>query len=534
MSRYSPESDKHLEEPTEFGQGCGSGKGGDKLDLSNVAKAAEVKSLTLSPSTLKESSWPSLERFRSLERLRLCGSLVSRLDLAVLQQLPQLRFLNLPFTSLGDKQLTIIAKLKRLRGLDIRWTDVTDSGLEPLHALHALERLSLVALPVDKGLRHIQDLRSLRELNLSQSALSDQGAIHLAKLPGLTRLDVHATKITDRGIRSLTPLRDLQYLDVSYNRGLTDEGFRTLFGEKLIHFDASFTHLGDESLSGLGKCRFLRSLDLAGTSVTNEGLVHIKNLGQLESLSLTSTGLDVGGLKLLSSGKLRNLKRLEIGWSKVTDSGLELLPRFHALEKLSLKGLLIDEGLRHIQGLSSLRELDVSQSAFSDKGARYVAKLRGLTRLECWETKITDQGIKTLAPLRDLQYLNVSYNTRLTDRGFSTLFLEKLSHFDASNTYIGDEGLSRLRKSAFLRSLNLAGTSVTNEGLVHIRNLERLESLELSSTAVDVQGMKLLSLGKLRNLTLLYLNGTKVRRGDVKRIERWFPKAEVFCIGALK
>jgi len=211
--------------------------------------------------------------------------------------------------------------------------------------------------------------------------------------------------------------------------------------------------------------------------VTNQGLVHINNLEQLESLKLSKTALDAEGLKLLSSGKLRKLKHLEIGWSNVADSGLEPLRRFPGLERLSLVGLPIDEGLRQIQDLSSLRELDVSQSTFSDKGARHVAKLRGLTRLAFWETKITDQGIKALAPLRDLQYLKMRYNTRLTDRGFRTLFLEKLIYFDASVTYIGDEGLSKLAKSAFLRNLELAGTAVTNEGLVHIRNLERLESL---------------------------------------------------------
>jgi len=127
----------------------------------------------------------------------------------------------------------------------------------------------------------------------------------------------------------------------------------------------------------------------------------------------------------------------------LSDNELALIGRFPRLEKVWCPGTAIgltDAALAHLNGLSRLKELDLSR------------------------TRITDSGLFQLKGLKGLEQLNLS-RTRITDAG-----------------------LAHLSGLWSLRALDLRGTEVSNAGIVYLKGLTSLRLLDLEGTDVDVLG----------------------------------------------
>jgi Leucine Rich repeat len=88
----------------------------------------------------------------------------------------------------------------------------------------------------------------------------------------------------------------------------------------------------EEAVRHLKKLRFLRTVTLGFTKVTDAGLVHLKGLPDLEELGLAQTAVTDAGLTHLKG--LKNLKRLDLDRTQVTDTGADDL-------KAALPGLEI-------------------------------------------------------------------------------------------------------------------------------------------------------------------------------------------------
>jgi hypothetical protein len=113
------------------------------------------------------------------------------------------------------------------------------------------------------------------------------------------------------------------------------------------------------------------SVDLCAQSTTDDVLVHLQGLSQLQVLWLASTRVTDAGLM-----HLQGLSQLQVLWldnTKVTDAGLV-----------------------HLQGLSQLRELSVIDTKVTDAGLAHLQGLRQLQNLRLKDTKVTDEGIKRL------------------------------------------------------------------------------------------------------------------------------------------
>jgi hypothetical protein len=100
---------------------------------------------------------------------------------------------------------------------------------------------------------------------------------------------------------------------------------------------------GVRHLGGLTRLRYLRlyradglSPGFQGPRITSAGLVHLKNLTELESLDLMGQDIDDVGLKHL--GGLKNLKRLYASGNGIPDRGLDHLKGLTQLEDLHLVG----------------------------------------------------------------------------------------------------------------------------------------------------------------------------------------------------
>ena len=103
-------------------------------------------------------------------------------------------------------------------------------------------------------------------------------------------------KVEDKHLSDLGAVKDVIWLNLA-NTGITNDGLKQLSGMKLQKLHLEKTAIGDEGLVHLKEMTDLEYLNLYGTSVTDEGLKHL--------------------------AKLNNLKRLYVWQSKVTKEGME-------------------------------------------------------------------------------------------------------------------------------------------------------------------------------------------------------------------
>lgn len=169
-----------------------------------------------------------------------------------------------------------------------------------------------------------------------------------------------------------------------------------------------------------------------------------------------------------------NLEGLKVEYLVLTESDLQVIGRLNGLEQLSLSGVQIAEGsggrhflrggeLRHLNGLTNLETLDLSQSDFSG-------------------------GLQHLAGLPKLR----------------TLILSSFEH-------VNDASLAQLKELPHLQTLVLAGVYGTNpRRTVTDAGLESLQELpSLRTLYVEYHGQWTLPVEKLQAL----LRGVDVRRG---------------------
>jgi len=148
------------------------------------------------------------------EALEFSGSFELDPDLIErLRNLPILRTVRLDrCLAVDDEVVEMVAKVPRLRELDLAYTSITDKSLEHL-AGHGR-------------------LKSLRLTWCTQ--ITDAGLLHLRRIP-LRTLDLAFTNITDAGLQNLHAVRSLEELNLSNCPRVTPRGLSRLpAGLKLI------------------------------------------------------------------------------------------------------------------------------------------------------------------------------------------------------------------------------------------------------------------------------------------------------------
>ncbi len=95
------------------------------------------------------------------------------------------------------------------------------------------------------------------------------------------------------------------------------------------------TQITNDDLKALENAPITRSLSIAGSQITDDGLVHLKNLKQLEYLDLKkNTRLTDAGLTHLE--ELKSLKQLILIGTQVTPAGVQKLQQKLPNTKIAL------------------------------------------------------------------------------------------------------------------------------------------------------------------------------------------------------
>lgn len=260
-------------------------------------KRLEVGKMALPPSLL------GLNRLRELIFLDgfLDGS--EKLSSSVCTQiysLSCLEVLRLGYASLTPSSLAGLAQLTRLHTLQLTaYSDIVDDDLEFLSSLKKLQSLTVDACErcqealTDGGLLHIEDLLSLKTLNLSNWILTGQGIDSIARLTKLEILSLTYCSIpVDCFSRLLSP---------NQIKSLSLGGWEVAGIEIAI---------GDEHISHLHHLQRLEVFELLSTQVTDIGLSHTFELPFIMTINLeyvhgiTHSGVNTLKRRFKDAGRL--------------------------------------------------------------------------------------------------------------------------------------------------------------------------------------------------------------------------------------
>lgn len=249
-----------------------------------------------------------LEKFRGssyLRVVRLSGPAVNDAWLATLANCPNLDRLELNGADVSDAGLAQLTGLTRLASLGVvnspKVTDATVENLIPF--LTTLNTLNLGSSLTDRSLPTLGRMKNLKYLVLSRSRVTDRGIASLRELTGLVGLYLEQTAVTDDGLASLSELTNLQQLNLGETR-VTGVGFKSLDKlQKLAVIDLNGSDFSDEGMPFLSKLNGLKTVYLERTKITDAGLIPLQGMPKLARLFVSGSKVTASGLAALKQTK---------------------------------------------------------------------------------------------------------------------------------------------------------------------------------------------------------------------------------------
>jgi len=167
------------------------------------------------------------------------------------------------------------------------------------------------------------------------------------------------SKVIDADLRCLESLPDLEAIDLDRNIAVTDQGLMHLRNlTKLRHLSMYYANVKGTGFVHLANKPLLRGLSIGHTPLTHDGVAVIGKLQSLETLDIGHTPISDEDLATLQS--LRKLQLLRLEGTDITDAGLVHLERFTALQDLWLPvGISDDASNRLKQALPNCRIIRV-------------------------------------------------------------------------------------------------------------------------------------------------------------------------------
>lgn len=485
--------------------------------------------------------------------------------LANLAGLDEIESLNLtyagPFTIAGMRHL---AGLTSLKSVTIWQAPLTDAGFAPLLALPNLETVILYDVQfTDAGLPQLAGLKNLKQLFLGDNPITDDGAAALAELQRLEFISLVNLRISDVGLERLLTLPRLTMLQLNHV-DVTDAGLALIGSQtKLLNLTLDRLPVTDAGLKSLETLKSLRFLYLNDTEMTLDGAAALQralpecSIHWNERTSSTRMAgspdrrvaawvVSRGGMVTMSGTgtdeievqTLADLPPVQSGskvWKifmqnarlRMFDHDLARLTPLKELESLDLYGAghFNPLAMQFLAGFKDLKSLRLGDSSIGDEG---LAHLQGLTKLEhlaVSNSKITNAGLAHLAGMKQLSSLNIGGND-ITDAGAATLagFL-KLENLDLTHTSVADPGLERLLMLPALTQLSIGRTRVTEAGVKTLGARPQLVGLSLQD--LPVEDSTLTSFETLTKLSHLDLRKTRVTAASIEKLQKTLPDCKI-------
>jgi Leucine-rich repeat (LRR) protein len=203
--------------------------------------------------------------------------------------------------------------------------------------------------------------------------------------------------------------------------------------------------LSRTALETLGDKPQLKSLWFTRMPMIDDNAIDIIcRLSDIESLVLWGTSVSGRNIALLR--ECRKLKSMQLGYSKFESRNIPQLLQLPALEDVSFWNLPLDDSaLEHLSGCS-WKKIAVGRTRITDAGLKHLESMPNLMELNLSQLRITNAGAETLSHFPSLKILNLS-QTDINDQGLSSLGrIPSLQQLDVKGCDITDKAVSAFRE----------------------------------------------------------------------------------------
>ena len=254
---------------------------GAKIDeiAAHVGNLRYLEKLRFYCTGLSDNALSHLAGLVRLSQLWIDGSGFTSTGLAHLRGMSKLEDLYIKNArGLDPAAFACLARVPTLRTLSLRGASFSDEDLAPLAALVNLEELSLSENDEVHGTfcKYLTKLSGLKSLSLGEQ-ITDAGLVTIAKLSGLGELFVTGP-FTDAGLARLIALQNIATLAIDSD------------------------YVNAEGVAIVAELPKLGTLHLDTPRLADDAIAALLRCSELETLSITSSGLSEVGLQKLRDG----------------------------------------------------------------------------------------------------------------------------------------------------------------------------------------------------------------------------------------
>jgi serine/threonine protein kinase len=236
---------------------------------------------------------------------------------------------------------------------------------------------------------------------------------------------------------------------------------------ELANFELYGNAISNDSLAHISRLYTAR-LGLADTSVTDEGLDHLREMRGLIGLNLPGAPITDEGVEKVLAANLP-LKVLSLTNTAVSDTGLAHIAKIKTLEHLGLNDTRTTaDGLAHLRQLPNLKVVQLRGVGVDDRGFEMLTQIPTLEQIELGGNAITDEGLSQIGRLKRLRVLYHPGNTS----GMAE-YLSKLDSLEVlwlnSCSKLTDDGLEELARLQQLKELKVGEASVSALGVAKLQ-----------------------------------------------------------------
>lgn len=237
----------------------------DAAFFEHVGHLSTLESLNIISTKFNDDWMPPLAKLTNLKALRFTNNgKLTDAGMAHLAGLTKLENFSFVGTQMTGKAYARFEGFTKLTRVSHRGSLIDDEGLRQLcDHLPNLESLSLAhAKFTDAGAPHLAKLTKLKGLELGTSKATPQALTHIAKLP-LEYLQLGEGFESGAAIAFIKDIATLRRLTLTNAQGITDTDLQGLAGlTQLIHLEIGKMPLPDERIPALKPFAFLKSIRL--------------------------------------------------------------------------------------------------------------------------------------------------------------------------------------------------------------------------------------------------------------------------------
>jgi Leucine-rich repeat (LRR) protein len=255
-------------------------------------------------------------------------------------------------------------------------------------------------------------LAELKSLDASRSMVNDEGLLLLSQFTALTQIDLASIQINGSGLEGLVPLAELRDLSLSSIKMDSSDGWEHLGKLPQVEkLNLSFSNITDASIPTLISMAGLKELNISNTAMTDDALVQLAKKEGLEILRMETTpNINGSGLKAFVQGKQSGLRCLYASGTSLSREGLGHVKKIESLEVFENNGAqLTDQLLAELKGATNIKTLAVKHNRLTAASGQTLRTLKKLEHLDLAQNNAIDtQILAVLMSMTDLRTLDVT------------------------------------------------------------------------------------------------------------------------------